>query len=44
MLTSEVKKILIEELVKLTKKHQAARSAVTEDIVTTFLTPRKLKV
>jgi len=44
MMTSQVKRILINTLIKLVKQHQVARSAVTEDIVTAFLTPRKLQV
>ncbi|PRP73564.1 tryptophan--tRNA ligase, cytoplasmic [Planoprotostelium fungivorum] len=42
MLTGEVKKILIDLLVDMVQRHQEARAAVTEDIVTAFLTPRKL--
>jgi len=42
MLTGEVKKVLIELLAGLVKEHQDARAAVTDDIVTAFMTPRKL--
>jgi tryptophanyl-tRNA synthetase len=43
MLTSEVKKILIETLNKLVVQHQTARSAVTDDIIDAFMAIRKLK-
>jgi len=42
MLTSEIKKILIELLVDIVKKHQEARKAVTDEVVDTFMAVRKL--
>jgi len=42
MLTSEIKQILIDVLTDLVIRHQEARATVTEDVVTAFLTPRKL--
>jgi len=41
MLTGEVKQILIETLWELVQRHQEARNRVTEDVVRTFMTPRK---
>jgi tryptophanyl-tRNA synthetase len=42
MMTSEVKKILIDLLVKLVQKHKDARQYVTDDMVDAFMTPRPL--
>ena len=41
MLTGEVKKILIELLVGITKEHQERRQEVTEDMVDAFMSVRK---
>jgi len=42
ILTSEVKKILIDTLVGMVERHQIARAAITEEVLDTFMTPRKL--
>jgi tryptophanyl-tRNA synthetase len=42
MLTTEVKKVLIELLTELVMEHQQARERVTDQIVDAFMTPRKL--
>jgi hypothetical protein len=42
-MTSEVKKVLIELLIEMVGRHQKAKALVTEDLVTQFLTPRKLE-
>ncbi|EER19325.1 IFP53, putative [Perkinsus marinus ATCC 50983] len=41
LLTGEVKNILVEELVKLTKAHQEARAKVTDEIVKEFMNPNR---
>ena len=41
-MTGEVKARLIEVLVQITERHQAARAQVTEATVTAFMTPRPL--
>ena len=41
MLTGEVKKILIELLVNITKEHQERRAEVSEDMVDAFMSVRK---
>ena len=41
LLTGEVKKILIDELVSLTKAHQEARSKVTDETVRHFMNPNR---
>ncbi|EER17742.1 IFP53, putative [Perkinsus marinus ATCC 50983] len=41
LLTGEVKNILVEELVKLTKTHQEARAKVTDEIVKEFMNPNR---
>lgn len=43
MLTSEVKKVLIDCLQKLVRDHQERRGKVTADILKVFMTPRLLK-
>ena len=43
MLTGELKSILVRELTDLVTKHQAARSAVTDDIVREFMSVRQLE-
>jgi tryptophanyl-tRNA synthetase len=42
LMTGEVKKILIEILQGIVARHQEARAQVTEDVVDTFMTPRRL--
>lgn len=42
MMSGEIKKVLIDVLTPLVLHHQAARKLVTEEMVTTFMTPRKL--
>ncbi|CAN0579615.1 unnamed protein product, partial [Ectocarpus sp. 12 AP-2014] len=42
MLTGEVKKILIEILTKMTKNHQDARAAVTDEMVRSFMAVRPI--
>ncbi|CBN78295.1 Tryptophan--tRNA ligase [Ectocarpus siliculosus] len=42
MLTGEVKKILIEILTKMTKDHQDARAAVTDEMVRSFMAVRPI--
>jgi len=42
MLSGEVKKKLISLLLPVVKHHQEARKRVTEDMVTSFMTPRTL--
>ena len=42
MLTSEVKACLVGVLVPMVEAHQAARRAVTDEVVKTFMTPRPL--
>jgi len=42
MLTGEIKKILIELLSNLVRRHQEARALVTEDVVDAFMAVRKL--
>jgi len=44
MMTSELKKILIDTLVPIVLKHQKARAAITDDVVEMFMTPRKLEL
>ena len=41
LLTGEVKNILIDELVSLTKTHQDARAKVTDDMVKHFMNPHR---
>jgi len=41
MLTGEVKKILIDLLVEITRDHQRRLAAVTEDMVDAFMSVRK---
>ncbi|EEQ98776.1 IFP53, putative [Perkinsus marinus ATCC 50983] len=41
LLTGEVKNILVEELVNLTKAHQEARAKVTDDVVREFMNPNR---
>jgi len=43
ILTGELKKELIEVLQALVAKHQDKRKLVTEEVITKFFTPRKLK-
>jgi len=40
--TAQVKKVLIAELQSLVAQHQERRKTVTDDLVKTFMTPRKL--
>lgn len=42
MLTGEIKGELVHVLTEITERHQAARSAVTEDIVDAFMAPRPM--
>jgi len=42
MLSGEIKQELVKVITPLVMRHQLARSKVTDDIVQTFLTPRKL--
>ena len=42
MMTGEVKAVLIECLTEITQTHQAARAAVTDEIVTEFMSVRPL--
>ena len=42
MLTGEIKGILIDLLNKIIARHQEARACVTDDIVATFMSKRKL--
>ena len=42
MLTGEVKKILIGILTQMTKDHQDARAAVTDDMVRKFMAVRPI--
>lgn len=42
MLTSEIKKILIELLLDIIKQHQEARKSVTDEVVDAFMAVRKL--
>lgn len=42
MLSGEIKAELIKVITPLVQTHQKARAAVTDDIVKTFMTPRKL--
>jgi len=42
LLTGEVKKVLIDLMTELVKRHQDARKAVTDDIVDAFMAVRKL--
>lgn len=44
MLTSEIKKILIETLQPIVQLHQNLRAKVTDDMVKTFMTPRPLNL
>jgi len=44
MLSGEIKKELIDVITPLVLNHQAARNQVTDDIVRTFMTPRKLSL
>ncbi|KAF4666492.1 hypothetical protein FOZ61_009638, partial [Perkinsus olseni] len=41
LLTGEVKNILVDELVKLTKAHQEARAKVTDEMVKEFMNPNR---
>ena len=43
MLTGELKKKVIETLQPLIQAHQERRALVTDDVVNSFMTPRKLK-
>jgi len=43
LLTSELKKILIDILTQMVMKHQEARAKVTDEVLHIFMTPRKLK-
>lgn len=42
LLTGELKKILIETLTPIITEHQQRRAEVTDDVLKTFMTPRKL--
>jgi len=42
MLSGEIKKILIDTLSELVKKHQTDRAAIPDSLIDTFMTPRKL--
>jgi tryptophanyl-tRNA synthetase len=44
MLSSEIKKILIEVMIDKVERHKRARSLITEEIVDTFMAVRKLNV
>merc|ERR1712146_49 len=44
MLSGEIKKELIDVITPLVQVHQQARAQVTDDIVKTFMTPRKLNL
>ncbi|KYQ96824.1 tryptophanyl-tRNA synthetase [Tieghemostelium lacteum] len=44
MMTSDVKKILIELMVKICDQHQAARAKVTDEICATFMSIRKMNI
>lgn len=44
MLTGEVKKVLIDLLVKLVKQHQEVRAAVTDSVIDSFMTVRNMRV
>jgi tryptophanyl-tRNA synthetase len=41
LLTGEVKQILVDELVKITEKHQQARAQVTDETVRKFMNPHR---
>ena len=43
MLTGEVKAVLIAQLTEIVMNHQAARAAVTDDIVREFMSVRPLE-
>jgi tryptophanyl-tRNA synthetase len=43
MLTGEIKKELVDVLTPIVLEHQRARLAVTDEVVKTFLTPRRLE-
>ena len=38
MLTSEIKKRVINEIIRLTKQHQSTRAAITSELYTKFFT------
>ena len=42
LLTGEVKKVLIDLLVKITQEHQKCRAEVTEEMVDAFMAVRKM--
>ena len=42
MLSGEIKAELIQCITPLVQRHQQARAKVTDEIVKTFMTPRKL--
>jgi len=43
MLTGEVKQILITLLIEMVNKHKEERSKITDETLSSFMTPRKLK-
>jgi len=43
MLTGEVKKILIDILIDMVQKHQAARSAATPEVIEAFMSVRDMR-
>ncbi|KAG8324206.1 hypothetical protein J6590_097920 [Homalodisca vitripennis] len=43
MLTGELKKLLIETVTPIVQAHQQRRAAVSEEVVTQFMTPRPLR-
>lgn len=44
MLTSEIKKILIDEVQRIVREHQEAKAKITDEEVKEFMTPRALKL
>ena len=44
MASGEIKAELIKVLKPMVARHQAARAAVTDDVVKAFMTPRKLRL
>ena len=44
MSTSELKKILINELVRIVTTHQTSRLSVTDEMVEVFMSIRKLNI
>jgi tryptophanyl-tRNA synthetase len=43
MLSGQIKQALVEEITPFILEHQRARATITTDVVTAFLTPRKLQ-